>query len=128
MEFLTKLEETKQSEVSRTNWEQMFNLPYEDYGDRMFNHIKINDKLRLSVQASSAHYCEPRKTLVDIREYKSMEFAVIQNHDLLQVAEVINNEKLAVELKKYYDGGIYANVPVELIEELYQELKKERVK
>lgn len=124
MEFLNKLEvsyggKEKHNEI----FGDSADYKYEDFGSRIFHHIECGDKIKISVQASASHYSEPRKTLDDLTQYKEMELAFIKD-GLFRVADsVIEDEGLVKKIKPYFDGGIYAYVPVELIEEVYQHLK-----
>ena len=84
-----------------------------------YDSIRINDEIALSVQGSKYHYCHPRET-IDIDKYKKLELAI---SGFVSVADVTDNELLIRKFDEYYDGMIHAYVPVELIEELYQDLK-----
>lgn len=116
MEFIKKLVETESSENQRKHDE---NLTW-----RGFGHLQISD-VSLSVQASYAHYCNPRKTLKDLSEYTTMEFALIRNGEFASVKEVLPNFSALEEIEKYEDT-VYGFVPVELIEKLYQELQYQK--
>ena len=96
----------------------------EDFTYRGFKHIKVGD-ISLSIQASYGNYCTPRKTLKNLNEYTSMEFALIgEEGRFLNVNDVLPNfEKLDI-INEYFDGSVYSYVPVELIEELYNEFVK----
>jgi hypothetical protein len=85
------------------------------------NRIRINENVELSIQASYAHYCNPRKTTT-LNEYTEMELAVFEDNKFVPVERVMNNEILIDRFKEYYEGMVYGFVPVELLEELYQEL------
>ena len=112
VEFITKLELSED------------NIPDSPY----WRHFKAIDLGRwaLSIQAHRGAYCQPR----DVREpeeYTHMELGIL-NKD----GEFLNARKSSVmrsfpefhDLMYYYDGfGVYAYVPVELIEKLYQYLK-----
>lgn len=90
-----------------------FDLPQKSKG------IEFNNDIILSVQGSFGHYCTPRKTL-PYDQYKSMEFAILKNHEFTDVKEIIDTDKF----DEYYDDTVYGYVPVSKIEWLYQELKK----
>jgi len=128
MKFLKELKEESHSVSLQNDWpEFMKELSYEDFGTRRFLPIEISETLWLSVQAGASLYSVPRKTLVDLKEYSHMEFAVIKNNNLVNVSEVIEDIGLIDKLEVYYDGAVYAFVPVELIEKLYLLLsQKER--
>lgn len=104
MEFLKVLEETNDSNGSYY---------------RGFKHIRKGD-VSLSIQASYAHYCTPRKTLRDLSEYTSMEFALIgESGEFIRVQEILPGFSKLEEIEEYWDT-VYGYVPVNLIEELYQ--------
>lgn len=90
-----------------------FDLPQKSKG------IEFNNDIILSIQGSDAHYCTPRRTL-SYDQYTAMEFAILLDHNFIDVQRLINTDKF----DKYYDGTVYGFVPVVDIEWLYQELKK----
>jgi hypothetical protein len=95
---------------------------------RMFEAVKINDELYISIQASYGHYCSPRKTLLDITQYTEMEMAFVGKEGLMAIDKVdplYSRLGLLVDkLDEYFDGSsVYAYVPVELINEIYLALK-----
>lgn len=116
MEFIEQMVETK---VSEQSVERIFFN--EDIRYKEFNHIHFDD-FSLSIQASFAHYCTPKTTLKDLKEYTSMEFALIREGEFISVSEVAPNFQQLSEIEKYHDT-VYAYVPVDLIEELYQFLR-----
>lgn len=125
MEFLTLMKETDSSIEFRKTYHELFNdMSYEDYGTRKFEHIQLPRGIKLSVLACSGTYCMPRKTFMDLTKYTAMELGIFKNNELVNAKRVISNRLLALKLEEYYDGSVYAYVPVELIEELYQELKR----
>lgn len=89
------------------------------------NTIYFNYDIELSIQGSYCHYCIPRENL-DYEKYTSMEFALFDHKKdkLIQVSDVLNILPEEDVWSDYYDGSIYGYVPVELIEKLYQELKR----
>jgi hypothetical protein len=94
----------------------------------MFEAVKINDNLYISIQASYGHYCSPRKTLLDITQYTEMEMAFVGKEGLMAIDRVdplySKLGLLADKLDEYFDGSsVYAYVPVELINEIYLALK-----
>ena len=98
-------------------------IPFnEDTTFRMFNAIKINEDLWMSIQASYAHYCSPRKTLKDLSEYDSMEFALMDKEgNFVSVKDVLPNFPKFKEIEEYHET-VYAYVPVNLIDELFEAL------
>jgi hypothetical protein len=94
-----------------------------DTGFRLLKRIPIAINVELSIQASYAHYCNPRKT-VSLNEYETMELAIFVDNNFVPVEQVTNNEVLIDKFNEYYEGMVYGFVPVELLEELYQELIK----
>ncbi len=119
MEFLKNLTE---SEDSKKIKELGIGFgDYENHGMRGNNALIIGD-IALSIQASYAHYCLPRKT-IDLDAYTHMEMAIIKEGEFLSAGEVVHNKELAEKLDEHFDT-VFSCVPVELIEELYQDLKK----
>jgi hypothetical protein len=104
------------------------NSPYtynnEDTGFRIYKALQMDDDVLLSIQASYGHYCTPRQTL-DIELYSAMELAILKNGKFVSVDQVTDNTSLIEKFDEYYEGMVYGFVPVELLEELYQELKQE---
>jgi hypothetical protein len=118
MEFLKRLEVTEDSKTIGSI------LPFnENTTFRMFKGIKINDNLWLSIQASYGHYCTPRKTLKNIEEYTNMEFALMNGErEFVSVNEVLPTFSKLDELDECFEGSVYCYVPVELINNLFNEL------
>jgi hypothetical protein len=119
MEFIKLLNETNDTKTIGKI------MPFdEDTTFRMFRGTKINNNLWISIQASYGHYCSPRKTLKNLKEYTSMEFALMDtDRNFLDVKEVLPDYSNLFEINEYFDGGVYAYVPVELINDLLKELK-----
>lgn len=119
MGLIEKLVETYESKEMKK-----YKIPfgtYEDFGLRMLKGLKISDEINLSIQASYGHYCYPRKTL-PLEEYEAMELAIFKNGEFVNVKDVTNNEIIATKINKYYEGTVYGYVPVELLEELHNDL------
>ena len=123
MKFIEKLTETKDSLNAKERKDELSMFgSYEDMGFRMLERLKINDKIHLSIQASyGGHYCLPRKTL-PLEDYTSMELAIFKDGDFASVDQVTDNQSLINKFNECYEGTVYSYVPVELLEELYQDL------
>ena len=86
------------------------------------------DGLRLSVQGNYGAYCTPRATLLP-EEYTHMEVGVLLDtgdyNELVSpnVLEEYIGKEIVERLLVHFDGSVLANVPVELIEDMYQALK-----
>lgn len=87
-------------------------------GNRICEHLKINDEYSLSVQASEMHYSIPR-ALVPLKEYTHFEMALIYKGQLSYNADVIKGFAKYDELMGYYDGSVFYEVPKDLVEDLY---------
>ena len=96
-------------------------------GGRNFDYLKIG-QYELSIQASDCHYCEPRKTLDDIKLYKSWEIALFKNGEWLNI-ELDEDKELFSKWKYYdeflhrYDGMVAGYVSTEIIQDLCNFLK-----
>jgi len=119
MGIIKNLVETSDSEKMESV--NMLLESYEDIGFRLLKEVKISDKVSLSIQASYGHYCSPRKTL-PLEEYSRMELAIFKDGEFTNVSQVISNVKIINELAEHYEGTVYGFIPIELLEELYQEL------
>ncbi|PMC34550.1 hypothetical protein CJ195_22310 [Bacillus sp. UMB0899] len=118
MTFINKLKPTNDSiKISQV-------MPFdENITFRIFKGIQVNDDLWISIQASYGHYCNPRKTLKDLSEYNSMEFALRDKEgNFLSVTDVLPNFPKLKEIEEYYEDTVYGYVPVNLIEDLVQVL------
>lgn len=71
--------------------------------NRIYDLLECNDGFSMSVQASSNHYCLPREML-DIEDYTHFEI-MCPDDDMLT---------------NYNSGGVYSNVPKEVIQELIE--------
>lgn len=112
MEFIDKLEVLEQSS-GFLNSKNTF---------RLFRQISFKNNISLSVQASYAHYCTPRTT-VDVEDYETMELVIFKDGDFSPAISAVYDPMLLKDLEEYYDGQIFAFVPVSIIERLYQHLK-----
>lgn len=110
MEFISQLTEREDSK-------QFGNVG----GFRLMNAIDTGSDIELSIQASYGHYCSPRETIA-LEDYEKMELAIMRSGDFVSVSEVIRGEHLIDKFEQYYEGTVYGFVPVELIQELYEEL------
>ena len=79
-----------------------------DTKNYLFEELKLNDGLRLSVQASDGHMCSPRKTIKNGSEYEEV--------------EVYSHGVYVNELSHFASESefVYGYVPVELMEELVE--------
>lgn len=119
------LKETEHSIKYKENYKGLnLSTSYEDMGFRMFEQVVINDSISLSIQASYGHYCSPRQTL-PIEKYESFELAIFKDNEFTSIEQVTQNDILIKKLNKYYEGTVYANVPVEIVEELYEGLLRQ---
>ena len=93
---------------------------------RIFNHISMGN-YSLSIQASSFHYCCPKNTFEDLDLYESMELAIINSKDeFVNIAEdTFFNDFTGLNVfNECYSCGVYAYVPVEDIQKLYDYIEK----
>ena len=85
---------------------------------RICSHLRINNEYAMSVQASELHYCRPR-ALLPIQEYTHFEMAIVYNGQLTSNTNVISEFPRLDELLYCFDGGVFHEVPKDLIEDLY---------
>ena len=99
------------------------NISYDEQNmrTRIFEPIQIKDDLWLSIQASHAHYCKPKMTLRYLDDYTHFEIGIFDKDNFLKVGEVLPNFESLSEIKRY-EGRVYSNVPIDLVEELYSAL------
>jgi len=122
MKIIEMLTEQESSKESRKRQEVM------GFGfiSRHLNRLKAGD-YEMSIQASFAHYCEPRETLEDLSQYTEMELALFKDGEWVQPR---GDEKIKVfpryaELEERYEEGNVAVagwVPVDLLQDLYDYL------
>jgi hypothetical protein len=124
MKIFELLTEQENSKVSRQRQKEM-GL---SYISRHLNSLKAGE-YEMSIQASYAHYCEPRETLEDITQYTEMELAIFKGGKWVQPR---NDEKIKQfpryeELEERYEEGnvtVAGWVPVDLLQDLYEYLSK----
>ena len=97
---------------------------FKDMQIRVFNHINFDKNIIMSVQASFQHYCTPKRT-INIEEYTTMELGFIRQDKYVKFENITTNYALANKQQNYELGEIYANVPCELIENVYMQLLRE---
>lgn len=90
-------------------------------------HFIFRNNWILSIVFSVNGYCHPRKNL-DIYEYDSLEIAIFKGPDskenLIGFENISKNKdfsdfKEKNEFDKYFDGCVYAYVPIALIQKLF---------
>lgn len=95
---------------------------------RSFKTIRLQPDLWLSIQASCMHFNKPRKTLEDLNEYTHWEVSLFNDRKYLKVTDVLPDFRSLAEIELYNKGvetlNLYANIPTDLVEELYIDLKK----
>ena len=79
----------------------------EEYGYCFRPRIVCNDGFNMSVQGSSGHYCNPRKTQ---NWYNSLEIGFPSNQEVL-----INSY---AEIKDNWTGTVYGYVPCNIIQDV----------
>lgn len=98
----------------KVTWEEMFNMwdTEREYMSVIFKHIQCKDWYKISIQASYWHYCQPRYTFFhhSMFWYTHMELWYPNQED-----DLINEY---AEDKDNKTWTVYANVPVEIIENL----------
>lgn len=114
----------------------MWDMPHtKDIRFRRFAPVKFKTCL-LSIQASAFHYCTPQDTFTNPSIYSHMELAVLQpiGRGKMAWVDVIMNTlfsdfKQRALFKEYENTvGLYAYIPVELIEALFQYLTTTDIK
>lgn len=86
---------------------------------RTFNHIKTNSGYKLSIQCSKWHYCSPRIT-GGLNLYESFELAIIDEFsNSFAYPKILDDFPRKEELDEYYEGQVFACVPKDLVEDLY---------
>jgi hypothetical protein len=90
---------------------------------RVFEPIRLNANLWLSIQASYAHYCTPRETILDLEGYSHWEIALFDKDNFVSVTSVLPEFLSLAEIELYFEGQVYPYVPKDLVEELYLALK-----
>lgn len=72
------------------------------YGDTLRPHISCEDGTRLSIQASSSHYCLPREDWLD--KYDSYEMVILDNYDLKELLKKQKKLKLKEAVQWFIDN------------------------
>ena len=69
-------------------------------------HVRCKDGFSVSVQASRYHYCTPRETDVDPREYTHVELVPSESDTII------------APYSEGPDSSVYSQVPVSVVDEL----------
>lgn len=89
---------------------------------RKFEPIEVKNNVKLSIQAGEGIYSRPQKML-DKHDYEAFEVAIFKNGNMVIVEDVSNDEGIIKKMNAFYDGiGVYGYVPVEVVQELYEQL------
>jgi hypothetical protein len=120
MEFLKCLDELSVSKERRDR--------NDDDSIRIFQPIDVDNNVRLSIQASEIVSCRPKKTLNMNRlsEYTHMEVAIFKNDSFARLTDICPDFRCLAEFETYKSEELYAFVPVDLIDELFQHLVLKR--
>lgn len=97
-----------------------------DYHYRTLKNIPTRSGFLISVQASFAHYCEPRATL-PLDQYRSMEmaFSRYSSEGFFPIEEVVDDAEIISLFTACGDSyHIYAYVDVKTIQLLFDYLEK----
>ena len=95
----------------------------ESIGLRIYNHIKLNDEYKISIQCSAHHHCSPRR-LTGIPHYDMYEVAFIHNEGGFCYPEKLIDFPRKQELDLYCEGTVFDYVPKDLVEDVYNYLKE----
>lgn len=112
--FLIEMEQCRESRIDAT----------------FFSHLIRTSEYALSVQASEYTYCTPRRNLDDLTDYTHMEMAVMYSdnngydYDFVDASRHFLDFPRRDELEQFFEGSVYAYVPVDLIEDLFLHMKK----
>ena len=93
-----------------------------DLGMKIYNHIDTKAGYSLSIQASEHHYCTPR-ALLGLKFYEEFELAICYDNEFVYPSELENFHRKE-ELDECHEGTIFAYVPVDLVEDLYNFLNQ----
>ena len=89
----------------------------------MNKHIIIGE-YTVSVQCSSGHYCEPRKSFLDMSKYSKMEMALwLTDGGCFSEPHNFSDFKFIKELENAFYGGVYGWVDVDILEKFIQFLE-----
>ena len=101
---------------------------------RFINYMKINNLIQfpvnrnlhlkygiMSIQASAYHYCTPRVNNLNIEDYTAFEIGVSCNDK--KVDEILKPYRFDEIQNDEMKMKLYENVPIELVEQVYQLLK-----
>lgn len=71
----------------------------------MFSSIKIGGNFAVSIQASSTHYCTPRKTLPNASDYTAFEIAIFEDGDWISPLEDDRFSEIRHLIQDNYETG-----------------------
>lgn len=97
------------------------------FSSRVMKWIEVGN-YQLSIQASETHYCDPRKTLLNLKDYKLMEVGIFKNKewDDLEKDSFFDKWKDRKEFLENYDGMVAGYVPINIIQSLYEYIEGNR--
>ena len=88
----------------------------------IFKHFKSLHigEYNISIQGSTAHYCEPQEFFNDSFKYKTMEVAVIKNNQFVDIEKdnFFNEWKDKEKFLEHYDTQVAGCIPIKIIQSL----------
>ena len=113
--------------IERLQRKEKSEFTSKDYTSARNQHLIIGE-YTISIQCSSTHYCEPRKTLENLEDYTRMEMALwlTSGGGFLDPYNFEDFEAIE-ELKKSFDGGVYGCVSIDCLDKFikYLEVKED---
>lgn len=117
-------ERLKRKEISEQALKVQLMFMEEDEIVRLNEALVIGD-YAVSIQCSAGHWCNPRKTLTDFSEYKTMKMAVYLKDSLgdWSTPKDFKDFQRIEELADQFDGVVFGNLKVDVIEDFLSYLE-----
>lgn len=91
-----------------------------DTNARYFKPIQFVNGYKLSIQMSYGLACKPSATFIDLNRYETAEIAIsYQDFGVVDGRGGALSETLNSSLDKYRSGTVYQNVPLPLVQEVF---------
>ncbi len=108
---------------TKTFHHYLHETPHSNQFLRTLQPLTFEDGYILSIQMSKVAYCIPRENIDDLTMYTHAEIAIsYKDLGFVHAGDGAVSKALADRLEEFRNGTVYFTVPVDLIQEVFEEM------